>query len=135
MVAMSTKARQRVVEEQSKAFSDWHRDLARWYTQMDMDAVYYDVTDGYTPYLVVEVITVQNGDLSAPHETHELHEHKRRVYEQVADALGVPAYTLWTTEACDEFVVQRIGENAVERLEGEHGYCDFLDRFRLGGDA
>jgi len=134
-VAVASRARQQFVEEPSTAWSNYHRELPRWYTQMDLDAVYYDVTDGHAPYLLVEVITVRNGDLSAPDETHELFEHKRLVYEHVADALDVPAYTLWTTEECDEFVVQQIGEDGVERLEGETGYCDFLDRFRLGGDA
>lgn len=129
---MSAQARRRVVEEPSQAFSDWHRDLPSWYTMIDLDAVYYDRTD-YTPYLLVEVITVRSGDLSAPHETHALYEHKRRVYRQVAEALEVPAYTVWTTEACNEFVVQEIGTDGLERYRGDDGYADFVDRFRLGG--
>jgi hypothetical protein len=124
VVSVSTQARQRFVEEPSTAFSDFHRTLPRWYTQIDLDGVYYDVRNGHVPYLLVEEITVRNGDLSAPNETHELYEHKRHVYEHVADALEVPAYTLWTTESCDEFVVQQIDEDTdeVERLEGAQEY-------------
>jgi hypothetical protein len=77
---------------------------------------------------------VRNGDLSVPQDTHELYEHKRRVYEHVADEFDVPAYTLWTTEECENFVVQRIGTDSAERLRGEQELCDFLDRFRLGGE-
>jgi hypothetical protein len=129
----SAEVRPRTEKNVSQAFSDWHRTLPSWYAVGDIDYIYFDK---FEPYLIVEQITIKNGDLTAPHNTHALREWKEPVYTAVAEALGVPAYAVWSTETCDEFVVQRIDEDTEEvgRLRGESEYCDFLDRFRLGGE-
>jgi len=46
---------------------------------MDLDALYYDVTRGHKPYLLLEVITVRNGDLTAPERTYELYDQQKKV--------------------------------------------------------
>jgi len=76
---VTSRARQQFVEEPSTSFSEFHRTLPRWYTQMDLDAVYYDVTRGHKPYLLLEVITVRNGDLTAPERTYELYDQQKKV--------------------------------------------------------
>ena len=117
----------------SLEYHDYHREqLPNWYYATDVDLIELR-QDDLTPYLFCEIIMIRSEQgLTDPPSTHPIWPHKQHVYEWLATETGVPAYVLWTTPSCSEFVIQRIDDTdePARRLTGHHDLCDFLDRLQ-----
>lgn len=121
------------VEQPSRAFSQWHRTLPKWYTVIDIDWAYY-YNDSRETYLLCETITVPENSLSdGVVEKYPINSHKRDVLDHLSDAINVPSAAIWHSESCDRFFVKRIDSGSgVRELVGDSGYADWIDEFRLG---
>lgn len=123
-------ARRQYTNRDLGSFSEWHRsELCDWYRWIDIDYLGYQIVDGdYSPYVAVERIRLTNTDPRDGPAQYPLDSHKREVYEQVADGLDIPAFSMWHRDKCDIFVLIRIDNSEpVATLEGKDELMTFFD--------
>lgn len=123
-------ARKQYTDRDLGSFSEWHRsELCDWYTWIDIDYLGYQHVGGeLKPYVAVERIRLRSDDPRNGPSKYPLDGHKQSVYEQVAGDLGVPAFSMWHTDDCEVFTLQRIDEKRPTRnLEGESELMDMFD--------
>jgi len=122
--------RQKYTNSNLGAFSDWHRtNLHSCYRFIDIDYFGYQLVRGrYEPYIAIERIRLTQDPPRVGPSNYPLDEHKRHVYEKMANELGIPAYTMWHNDKCETFMIARIDRNEpIRRIEGKHELMDFLD--------
>jgi len=120
-------------------FSEWHREEhPDWFPWTDIDYVGYQ-DGGEVVYILLELKCLPDDEYEPFEPSEPPKENQLQTYLTLSNALNAPAFVVWHTEDCCEFKIDpiidtgdKITFDKSERVcvEGESGFCDFLDRYR-----
>jgi len=120
-------------------FSEWHREeLPGWYPWTDIDYVGYQ-DGGEVVYILLELKCLPEDEFEPFEPSEPPKENQLQAYLTLSNGLNAPAFVVWHTEECCEFKIDPIidagggvkyDKSERVRVEGESGFCDFLDRYR-----